>query len=173
MRDLTRVALIGLVIGVVLTACLVTRPVPGAETPWEFIRDALPHIDSVGKAAALVFFGTVVTFMNFLALTAKLRLSLPLFLIPLMALALFSPAVRQSRLVRTGFVLAGVGVVPLLIAGRFNNNPLGFGFLFAFLTPVAGLMIVAGIIMALTAGRAPDDGQSLSETDAPHEPMEG
>lgn len=171
MRDLTRVAVIGLVIGGVLIACLVIRPVPGEETPWEFIRDALPHIDSAGKAAALVFFGTIATYQNFLALTRKLGVGLPVLVIAFMALALFSPAVRQSRLVRTGFVLAGVGVVPLLVAGQFNNNPLGFGFLFAFLTPIAGLMIVAGIIMALTARRPP--GVQRSEIDHPHEPMNG
>jgi len=172
-RDLTRVAVFGLLIGVVLIGSMVTRPVPGHGTPWEFVRDALPHIDSAGKAAALVFFGTIVTFMNFLALTATLRLSLPFLLIALMALAAFSPAVRQSRLVRLGFVLAGVGVVPLLVAGRFDNNPLGFGFLFAFLTPVAGLMILAGITVALTAGRTPEHQRDLPEIDAPHEPMKG
>jgi len=49
----------------------------------------------------------------------------------------------------------------------------GWGRLFAFLSPVAGLLIVAGIVMALTARRAPDHQRNLSETDVPHEAMEG
>ena len=72
-----------------------------------------------------------------------------------MSLAVFSPAVRQSRLVRMGFGLVALGVVPLIVAGTFTNNPLGFGFLFAFLTPVGGLLIVSGTVFAL-AEQSPD-----------------
>jgi hypothetical protein len=50
-----------------------------------------------------------------------------------------------------GFGLVALGVVPLIIAGTFTNNPLGFGFLFAFLTPVGALLIVTGTIFALAA----------------------
>jgi hypothetical protein len=69
--------------------------------------------------------------------------------------------VRQSRLVRLGFGLVALGVVPLILAGTFTNNPLGFGFLFAFLTPVGGLLIVSGTILAL-AEQSPDRQNSDS-----------
>jgi hypothetical protein len=160
-NGLKRAAIIVPVIGVVLIFSMVARPLPGEQTPWEFFRDAVPHIDSIGKGLALAFFTTVLTFMNFMAVAAKLRLSLllPIALIALVSLAVFSPAVRQSRLVRMGFGLIALGVVPLIIAGTFTNNPLGFGFLFAFLTPVGGLLIVSGTIFAL-AEQSPDRQKS-------------
>jgi hypothetical protein len=156
-NGLKRAAIIVPVVGVVLIVSMVARPLPGEQTPWEFFRDAVPHIDSIGKGLSLAFFTTVLTFMNFMAVAAKLRLSLllPIALIALVSLAVFSPAVRQSRLVRMGFGLVALGVVPLIIAGTFTNNPLGFGFLFAFLTPVGGLLIVSGTIFAL-AEQSPD-----------------
>ena len=141
---------------------MVARPLPGEQTPWEFFRDAVPHIDSIGKGLALAFFTTMLTFMNFMAVIAKLRLSflLPVLLIALASSAVFSPAVRQSRFVRVGFGLVALGVVPLIIAGRFTNNPLGFGFLFAFLTPVGGLLIVSGAVFALAAKQSSDRQES-------------
>lgn len=148
-----RRAIILIVVGVVLLVSMFTRPAPDYETPWEFSRDALPHVDSIGKVLALVFFTTVLAFMNFMGVTARLRLH-PLIpaiaLVVPAALAAFSPAVRRARLVHAGFVLVGLGVVPLAIAGIFNNNPLGFGFLFAFLTPIGGLLLIVGTIAALT-----------------------
>lgn len=158
---LRRSAIIGLVIGAVLTASMFVSGIPGEEwTPWQFVHNALPHIDTVGKALALVFFGTIVTFMNFMALMARLRLSLPIIVVALLAVAALSPAVRQSRLVRTGAVLMGVGVLPLVIAGQFDNNPVGLGFLFAFVTPIAGVLIVSGTLLALTDRESPDDQTS-------------
>jgi len=161
-RDLTRAATIGVAIGAVLIVCMVARGMPEHETPWEFFRFALARTDSVGKAIALVFFTTVFTFMNLLALTARLRLGLPIVLLALVALAALSPAVRQSRLARCGFALVGAGVLPLVIAGRFDNNPLGFGFLFAFLTPIGGLLIVSGVITALTTRQPPEIDETPS-----------
>ena len=157
-NGLKRAAIIVPVIGVILIVCMVARPMPGEQTPWEFFLDAVPHIDSIGKGLALAFFTTTLTFMNFMAVIAKFRLSvlLPVVLIALASSAVFSPAVRQSRLVRVGFGLVALGVVPLIIAGRFTNNPLGFGFLFAFLTPVGGLLIVSGAIFALAATQSPE-----------------
>jgi hypothetical protein len=64
-------------------------------------------------------------------------------------LALVKPEVRRSRLVRGGLVLVSVGWVALVVAGRFNDNPLGFGFLFAFTTPLGAVMMLAGAIGAL------------------------
>jgi hypothetical protein len=152
-----RAAIIASVIGVVLTVSMVARPLPEEQTPWEIFRDAVPHIDSVAKGLALAFFTTVLTFMNFMAVAARLKLSvLPIGLIAVVSLAVLSPAVLQSRLVRAGFGLVALGVVPLIIAGTFTNNPLGFGFLFAFLTPLGGLLIISGAIFALTAKQSPD-----------------
>jgi hypothetical protein len=150
------------VIGLVLIVSMVARPLAGEQTPWEFFRDAVPHIDSVGKGLALAFFTTVLTFMNFMAVMAKLKLSLvlPAVLVALASLAVFIPAVRQARLVRLGFTLVAIGVVPLIIAGTFTNNPLGFGFLFAFLTPIGGLLIVGGILSALAHKPSPDRQES-------------
>jgi hypothetical protein len=155
---LRRAAIIGPVIGALVIVSMVARPLPGEDTPWEFFRNALPHIDSFGKALGLAFFTTVLTFMNFMALAARLRLSLlvPIAFIALTSLAAFNPAVRQSRLVRVGFGLVALAVLPLLIAGAFTDNALGFGFLFAFLTPVGGLLIVGGAISALAAKHWPD-----------------
>ena len=153
---LKRAAVIVPVIGIVLIVSMVARPLAGEQTPWEFFRDAVPHVDSIGKGLGLAFFTTILAFMNFMAVAAKLRLSvLPVALIALLSLVLFSPAARQSRLVRVGFGLLALGVVPLIIAGTFTDNPLGFGFLFAFLTPVGGLLIVGGAILALTAKPSP------------------
>jgi hypothetical protein len=45
----------------------------------------------------------------------------------------------------------------------FSDNPLGFGFLFAFLTPIGGLLIVGGAILALTAGQSMDREQPRIE----------
>ena len=161
-NGLKRAAIIAPVIGVILIVCMVARPLPGEQTPWEFFRDAVPHIDSIGKGLALAFFTTMLTFMNFMAAIATLRLSflLPVALIALASSAVLSPAVWQSRLVRVGFGLVALGVVPLIIAGRFTDNPLGFGFLFAFLTPVGGLLIVTGTIFALAAKQSPDRQES-------------
>jgi hypothetical protein len=155
---LRRAAIILPIVGVILIVSMVARPLPGEQTPWEFFRDALPHVDTFSKGLGLAFFTTVLTFMNFLALVARLRLSflLPIALIALMLLAVFSPAVRESRLVRVGFGLVTLGVVPLLIAGTFTDNPLGFGFLFAFLTPIGLLLIVSGAIFALATRESPD-----------------
>jgi hypothetical protein len=150
-------AIIGSVVGVVLTVSMVARPLPQGQTPWEFFRNAVPHIDSVGKGLALAFFTTILTLMNFMAVAARLKLSsLPSGVIALGSLAVLSPAARQSRLVRAGLGLVAFGVVPLIIAGTFTNNPLGFGFLFAFLTPVGGLLIISGAIFALIANQSPD-----------------
>jgi hypothetical protein len=161
-NGLKRAAILVPVIGVVLIVSMVARPLPGEQTPWEFFRHALPHIDSIGKGLALAFFTTILTFMNFMAVMAKLRLSLllPVVLIALASLAVFSPAVRQSRLVRAGFGLVALGVVPLIIAGTFTNNPLGFGFLFAFLTPIGGLLLVGGTLFALAARQSADRRES-------------
>jgi hypothetical protein len=162
-NGLKRAAIIVPAIGIVLIVSMVARPLAGEQTPWEFFRDAVPHIDSIGKGLGLAFFTTILAFMNFMAVAAKLRLSLlPIVLIALLSLVLFSPAVRQSRLVRVGFGLVTLGVVPLIIAGTFTNNPLGFGFLFAFLTPVGGLLIVGGTVLGLTAKQSPHRTRSLS-----------
>jgi hypothetical protein len=40
---------------------------PGEETPWEFVVDALPRIDSFGKVLGLAFFAIILTFMNAMA----------------------------------------------------------------------------------------------------------
>ena len=98
-NGLKRVAIIVPVIGVVLIVCMVARPLPGEQTPWEFFRDAVPHIDSIGKGLALAFFTTMLTFMNFMAVIAKSSTQLSCCrsgAIALVSWAAFSPAVRQQ-----------------------------------------------------------------------------
>ena len=86
---------------------------------------ALPHIDNPWKALSLAFFTTMLTFMNFMALVATLRVGplVQIFFLGLAALTLFSPTVRRSRLVRTGTGLVVLGVVPLMIAGILRQQP--------------------------------------------------
>ena len=162
---LRRAAFVVPVIGVILIVSMVARPLPGEETPWEFVVDNLPRIDSFGKVLGLAFFAIILTFMNAMALAAVFRLGVlvPVVFIALVLMAVFSPVVRESRLVRAGFGLVALGVVPLWVAGMFSNNPLGFGFLFAFLTPIGGLLIVGGAILALTAGQSIDREQPRIE----------
>ena len=69
-------------------------------------------------------------------------------------------APRCTRTPRAAPVPLVRGVAPLIIAGRFTNNPLEFGFLFAFLTPVGGLLIVSGTVFALAAKQSPDRQES-------------
>src|SRR5262245_23322395 len=102
-----RAAFVVPVIGVILIVSMVARPLPGEETPWEFVRDSLPHVDSFGKVFGLAFFTIILTFMNAMALAAAFRLDMLVsaVFLALVLLAVFSPVVRESRLVRAGFGL--------------------------------------------------------------------
>jgi hypothetical protein len=153
-RRIGAVAAVGFVLGTIVIASMVARPVAGEETPWERFVEAVPGVDSVGGALWIVFFGTILTVMNFGALVASLGLRwiFPTTVLAIVVLAVLSPAVRASWLVRTGAGVVALGVVPLLIAGLFNDNPLGFGFLFVFLAPIGGVLILGGVMFALLAG---------------------
>ena len=59
------------------------------------------------------------------------------------------PRVRHSKLVRAGLVLVAIGWLALGVAGRFNDNALGFGFLLAFTTPLGAAMMLLGAMQAL------------------------
>ena len=108
---------------------------------------------------AVVFLTIVMMWLNFTAALERLNLGLllPIILIALAALAATRPQVRRSRLVRAGFGLLLVGFVPLVVVGTFiTDNPVGLGFLFAFLTPIAALLIVSGTILAIATNRTPE-----------------
>jgi hypothetical membrane protein len=72
-------------------------------------------------------------------------------------LALLHRRARQSRLVRTGFVLLLISILPLLLVGTFsmeaNPNPVGLGLLFVFVSPIAYLLILSGAIVAVFTSR--------------------
>lgn len=145
------------VIAVILIVALFARPIPDESTPWEFLRNAVVHLDSAGKIAGAVFFTIVLMGMNLIATLARLRLGLMLPVVLLAALAVMSARVRRSWLVRIGFGLGALGVVPLVIVGALiTDNPVGLGFLFAFLTPIAALMILGGAVLALTTKESHD-----------------
>ena len=95
------------------------------DTPWGFFRQNIKHADSLAKWLALIFFTTTLTYMYLPRLVFGI-------VIVVGVLALVKPKVRDSRFVRGGVALVSLGGVALVVAGRFNDNPLGFGFLFAF-----------------------------------------
>ena len=75
--------------------------------------------------------------------------------------ASFARSLRMSRLVRIGFVILGVGWTPLLLyvvyeslSGSTGGNPVGLGLLMFFSTPVAVLLILAGVLAAAVAARS-------------------
>lgn len=153
-----RLMVVGVVAAVFIVA-LFARPLADEQTPWEFFRASAARTDTAGKVAALFFFTTVLMWMNLMAALVRVRLGLllPIVLVALAVLAAVNAQVRRSRLVRVGFGLLVAGVLPLAAVGTFGtDNPVGLGFLFAFLTPIAALLIVTGTILALTADRSPE-----------------
>jgi len=112
------------------------------DTLWGFISNAIKHADTPGKWLALPFFTILMAYVY-----------LPRFLIGIVivvgVLALVKPQVRASRLVRSGLALFALGLAVLTVAGRFNDNALGAGFLFAFTSPIAAVMMMLGAAGAL------------------------
>lgn len=118
------------------------RAPAGSDSPWSFFKENVRHADSVGKWLALIVFTVLLASMY-----AVLWFDAAIVLV--VVLAAVSPRVRDSRLVRTGFGVFLVGVLPLVAAGLFNDNPLGFGFLFTFCRPVAAILMSTGAAFAL------------------------
>lgn len=112
------------------------------ETPWGFFIENIGKANSLGKWLALIFFTVVLTALH-------LPLLWKYIVIAVGVLALLVPRVRRSRLVLAGLALLLVGLVPLFVAGQFNSNPLGFGFLFAFTQPLAAILMALGATSAL------------------------
>lgn len=136
---------------------LFARPISDESTPWQFLHAGLAHADSVGKTAGLVFFTIVLVGMNLMASLARLRMGLVLPVVLFGAAAVSSARVRRSRLVRIGVGLGILGVVPLVLVGTMvTDNPVGLGFLFAFLMPVAAILIISGTVLALTTHEPAD-----------------
>ena len=112
------------------------------DTLWGFISNAIKHADTPGKWLALPFFTIMMAYLY-----------LPRFLIGVVivvgVLALVKPQVRDSRLVRSGLALFVLGFAVLTVAGRVNDNSLGAGFLFAFTSPIAAVMMLLGAMGAL------------------------
>ena len=128
---------------VTATAASLQSPRPAEDdTPWGFFRKNLEHADSFGKWLALIFFTTMLTYLYLPRLVVGLVVVVGI-------LALLKPAVRRSKLVRGGLVLVSVGWAALAVAGRFNDNPLGFGFLLAVTTPLGAAMMLVGAMLAL------------------------
>lgn len=111
------------------------------DTPWGFFTKNIKHANSLGKWLALIFFTVMLTYMYLPRLVFGI-------VIVVGVLALIKPQVRNSQLVRIGLALFFLGFVALNVAGRFNNNPLGFGFLFAFLSPLAAVLMLLGAVKA-------------------------
>lgn len=151
-RSSLRTIVLLFVIAAVLLVALFARPIPDESTPWQFFRGGFAHADSVGKATGLVFFTIVLMGMNLVATLARLGIGLVVPVVLVGAAVLTSARVRRSRLVRIGFGLGLLGVVPLVLVGTFiTDNPVGLGFLFMFLAPIAAILIVTGTVLALTA----------------------
>lgn len=112
------------------------------DTPWGFFSKNVKHADSLGKWLALLFFTTMMAYFYLPRLLFGIAIVVGV-------LAMVKPQVRESRLVRIGLVLFFIGFVVLNIAGRFTDNPLGAGFLLAFLSPVAAVIMLLGAMGAL------------------------
>jgi hypothetical protein len=134
------------IMAVLFVTLLATPLWAGTSTPWEFFRQNAAYADSVSKRLGLIFFTIVLMWLQL----GSLRLLLPIALIGLAASAIRNPHVRGSRLVQIGFSIFLLGFVPLLLAGvLMTDNPIGFGMLFAFLSPIGLLVIVVGTTLAL------------------------
>lgn len=155
--------IIGL-IALVLVVALFARPLSDESTPWEFFREGISHTDSALKASGLIVFTIVLLWMNVMAVLAKIRLGklLPILAVALAMVAVCNSKVRKARLVRVGFVLLGIGLAPLVIVGTFvSDNPVGLGLLFAFVTPIAALLIIGGTVLALTSKEPPSTADRI------------
>jgi len=127
------------------TASALQAPAPAEDdTPWGFFSKNIKHADTLAKWLALIFFTTLLMYLYLPRLVLGV-------VIAVAGLALVQPRVRHSKLVRVGLVLVSVGWVALAVAGRFNDNPLGFGFLLAFTTPLGAAMMLLGAMQALLA----------------------
>jgi len=127
-----------------VAANAVQQPAAGADedTPWGFFSKNVGKADTFWKWVELILF--TILFSGLYA-----ALYLPFIAIGVAVLALISSRVRDSRLVRGGLVLYFGGLAALFIAGRFNDNPLGFGFLYSITRPIGAVMMVAGAALAL------------------------
>ena len=112
------------------------------DTLWGFISNAVKHADTPGKWLALPFFTILMAYVYLPRLLIGIVIVVGL-------LALVKPRVRESRLVRSGLALFALGLAVLTVAGRFNDNALGAGFLFALTSPIAAVMMVLGAMGAL------------------------
>lgn len=127
-----------------LTQTSATQPRSPADddTPWGFFSKNIKHANSLGKWLALIFFTLMLTYMYLPRLVFGV-------VIVVGVLAIVKPRVRSSRLVRIGLAFFILGYVALNVAGRFNNNPLGFGFLFGLTSPLAAVLMTLGAVKAL------------------------
>ena len=125
------------------TTAVLQPPSPAEDdTPWGFFSKNVKHADTLAKWLALIFFTTLLTYLYLPRLVIGI-------VIVVGALALVMPRVRHSKLVRAGLVLVAIGWVALGVAGRFNDNALGFGFLLAFTTPLGAAIMLLGAVQAL------------------------
>jgi hypothetical protein len=112
------------------------------QAPWRFFADNVRHVDSFWKFLELILF--TILFSGLYA-----ALYLPYIVLAIAALALISARVRGSGLVRAGLLVYVGGLAALFIAGRFNDNPLGFGFLYSLTRPVGAFLMVLGAALSL------------------------
>jgi hypothetical protein len=112
------------------------------DTPWGFFSKNIKHANSLGKWLALIFFTLMLSYMYLPRLVFGIVIAVG-------ALAVVKPQVRNSRLVRIGLAFFVLGFVALNVAGRFNDNALGAGFLFALTSPLAAVLMLLGAVKAL------------------------
>jgi hypothetical protein len=92
--------------------------------------------------------------LAWLSIPGPVRVALLVTLGALLFFAATKPHVRKSLLVRAGFGVFLVGFIPLVVVGSFiTDNPVGLGFLFAFLAPVSVLLVISGTVLALATGQ--------------------
>ena len=127
-----------------ITAPAIQTPARPADddTPWGFFKEHSRHVDSLWKWLGLIFFTILLSGVYALQY-------LPAIAIAVAVLALISRRVRGSWLVKGGLALFFGARAALAIAGRFGDNALGIGFLYAFATPIAVMMMIAGALLAL------------------------
>jgi hypothetical protein len=130
---------------IIVTNSLAARIYAQGSTPWEFLGQ-VGQAETLSQRFGLIFVSVVMMWLYL----GRLRLLLPIILLALVVLAIAKPGVRRSRLVRTGFALFIVGLLPLLVVGIFvTDNPVGLGMLFAFFSVIGLSVVFVGVIVAL------------------------
>jgi hypothetical protein len=109
--------------------------------PWRFFADNVRHADSFWKFLELIVY--TVLFSGLYA-----AFYLPYIVLAIAVFALINARMRGSTLVRAGLLVYVGGLAALFVAGRFNDNPLGFGFLYSLTRPVGAFLMMLGAVLS-------------------------